>query len=102
MPTPAEERAPAPAWYADKGVELMHSCVCVAADLDKKRLTLRTYAPGDYGGATTIELSYEKLLIATGARPTRLDGATPSKDAMLASLWPTVHADVKARRARDI
>ena len=40
------------------------SCVCVAADLDKKRLTLRTYAPGDYGGATTIELSYEKLLIA--------------------------------------
>ena len=41
----------APAWYADKGVELMHSCVCVAADLDKKRLTLRTYAPGDYGGA---------------------------------------------------
>ena len=37
----------APAWYADKGVELMHSCVCVAADLDKKRLTLRTYAPGD-------------------------------------------------------
>ncbi|EFJ49863.1 hypothetical protein VOLCADRAFT_80444 [Volvox carteri f. nagariensis] len=52
----------APEWYSEKGITYLTNSRVVKADLANKALTL---ASGEV-------LSYEKLIIGTGARPTRL------------------------------
>lgn len=51
-----------PAWYANHGIQYLTSTHVTAADVSAKKLTLST------GG----NISYDKLIVATGARPVYL------------------------------
>jgi len=53
-------------WYAEHGVDLREGVTVTA--IDRGTATVATSGPGGYA-----ELSYDKLLLATGASPRRLD-----------------------------
>ena len=59
------------AWYADKGISFLTDTKITAADVAAKKLTT----------STGNEITYEKLIIGTGARPVSLaDFKTPGAD----------------------
>ncbi|KAJ1457808.1 hypothetical protein M885DRAFT_514280 [Pelagophyceae sp. CCMP2097] len=78
-----------PDWYAAK-VDFIYGSVVFDCNLNYRRLTLRDYETG-----RITEVTYEKLVIATGGRAKLLHDA--DADDFAASLWDKAHADLEAR-----
>ena len=80
-----------PDWFRDApGVEIWHATVCCGVQLDYRRLTLM-----DLATKATCELTYEKLVVATGCRARPLVEAADF--ALEDTFWASRHADLKRR-----
>ena len=84
-----------PDWFRDApGVEIWHATVCCGVQLDYRRLTLM-----DLATKATCELTYEKLVVATGCRARPLVEAADF--ALEDTFWASRHADLKRRHGQE-